>query len=156
MAEDTATLDKLMLGDPRKALSERLGMVILVIFSPSTDTPATVDDRAAMTFELTRLAFALAAYRADYGSYPVTLDDLTPKYIREVPKDVFSDSEPHYRQDGKGYLLYSVGSNGKDDGGRGFENGRRGDECVKKDWDDLVVRMTNPSPVAAPAPSRRD
>ena len=31
---DTASLDKAMLGDPRKALSERLGQVILLMFSP--------------------------------------------------------------------------------------------------------------------------
>jgi len=89
-----------------------------------------------MRFELDKLGFALAAYRADHGSYPVTLADLAPKYVREVPKDIFNDAEPHYRQEGDGYLLYSVGVNGKDDGARGYDD-RKEDE----DWDDLVVRV---------------
>jgi hypothetical protein len=97
-----------------------------------------------MTFELTRLAFALAAYHADNGLYPVSLANLVPEYIREVPRDIFNDAEPRYRREGSGYLLYSVGSNGKDDGGRGFENGVRGDGCVEKDWDDIVIRMPGP------------
>ena len=43
-----------------------------------------------MQFELTRLAFALAAYHADRGTYPAKLADLVPKYVAEVPKDIFN------------------------------------------------------------------
>jgi hypothetical protein len=135
-AENTASLEKSMRGDPRKAFSERLGQVILIMFSPSIATERSVEDRATMTFELTKLAFALAAYRADHGSYPVKIADLAPRYVREVPKDLFNDAELHYRRGGDGYLLYSVGANGKDDGGRGYDD-RKGGE----DWDDLAVRM---------------
>lgn len=140
-AENTASLDKSMLSDPRKALSERLGQVILIMFAPSIAMEVNFEDLATTRFELTKLAFALAAYHADHGSYPAKLADLTPKYVREVPKDIFSNTELHYRPDGKGYLLYSVGINGKDDGGKGFENGRREDKAVKNDWDDLVIRV---------------
>ena len=73
-----------------------------------------------MQFDLTRLAFALAAYHADHGTYPAKLADLAPKYVAEVPKDIFNASELHYRPEGGGYLLYSVGVNGKDDGGKGM------------------------------------
>ena len=59
-----------------------------------------------------------------------------PKYVAEVPKDIFSASELHYRQEGGGYLLYSVGINGKDDGGKGYDD-RKGGE----NWDDLAVRV---------------
>jgi membrane protease YdiL (CAAX protease family) len=135
-AETTASLEKSMRGDRRKALSERLGQVILIMFSPSIALEGSVEDRAAMTFELTKLAFALAAYRADLGSYPMKLADLASKYVREVPKDLFSDTELHYRQEGGGYLLYSVGVNGKDDGGRSYDDRKHGE-----DWDDVVVRM---------------
>ena len=69
-----------------------------------------------MQFELDKLAFALAAYRADQGSYPAKLADLKPKYVAEIPKDIFNDGELHYRQEGTGCLLYSVGVNGQDDG----------------------------------------
>jgi membrane protease YdiL (CAAX protease family) len=135
-AENKASLEKSMLGDARKALSERLGQVILIMFSPSMVLQGSVADRSAMTFELTKLAFAIAAYRADHGSYPVTLADLAPNYVRQVPKDLFNDADLHYRREGDGYLLYSVGVNGKDDGGRGYEDRKAGE-----DWDDLLVRM---------------
>ena len=73
-----------------------------------------------MRFELDKLAFALAAYRADHGIYPVKLGDLVPKYVAEVPKDICNDSELHYRQEADGFLLYSVGNNGRDDGGKSY------------------------------------
>jgi hypothetical protein len=50
-------------------------------------------------------------------------------------------AELHYRREGKGYCLYSVGNNGKDDGGKGIVNGNGDDESVKKNWDDMVIRM---------------
>lgn len=137
---NTASLDAALRSDPRRALSERLGQILLVVFAPSVSM-IDMDDRTTMVFALDRLALALAAYRADHGSYPARLDDLTPAYLDEVPKDIFSDAELRYRQDGKGYCLYSVGSNGRDDGGKGLENGQRKDKAVNRDWDDLIVRM---------------
>jgi membrane protease YdiL (CAAX protease family) len=141
MAGDVASLDESMRVDPVRAFSERLGQVILVMFWPSPSVEFDLEATPAMTFELTRLAFVLAAYRADHGSYPRQLANLAPRYVRELPKDIFNDAELHYRQEGKGYCLYSVGRNGRDDGGRGVENGRQTDESVKKGWDDLVIRM---------------
>ena len=46
------------------------------------------EDRATMQFDVTRLAFALAAYRADRGGYPVKLADLAPQYVAKVPRDI--------------------------------------------------------------------
>ncbi len=95
---------------------------------------------ATVQFQFTKCAFALAAYRVDNGSYPEKLADLKPKYVAEVPKDIFDDADLHYRRDSGGYLLYSVGPNGKDDGGRGR------DDCKNNEgWDDLVVRMPAPA-----------
>jgi hypothetical protein len=130
-----------MLVDPRRAFSERVGQIILIMFLPPAAMEYNLDAGPAMTRDLTKLAFALAAYRADHGSYPARLADLAPKYVREVPKDVFNDAELHYRREGKGYCLYSVGHNGKDDGGKGIVNGNRNDESMKKDWDDMVIRV---------------
>jgi hypothetical protein len=82
------------------------------------------------------LAFALAAYRADRGTYPAKLAELVPKYVAEVPKDIFIAADLHYRLEGGGYLLYSVGPNGKDDGGKGTDDRKQGE-----DWDDIAVRI---------------
>jgi hypothetical protein len=141
MAGDVASLDQAMGVDPTRSLSERLGQVVLIMFWPSTAVEFDLEAAPAMTFELTRLAFALAEYRADHGAYPVKLAELAPRYVRQVPKDIFNDAELRYRRENKGYRLYSVGRNGRDDGGRGVENGRRAEGAEKNDWDDLVIRM---------------
>ncbi len=103
---------------------------------PGLSSAADAEDRGAMQFDLDRLAFALAAYHADHGTYPAQLADLAPKYAADVPKDIFSAAELHYRPEGGGYLLYSVGANGKDDGGKGVADRKAGE-----DWDDLAVRV---------------
>ena len=96
-----------------------------------------------MQWDVTRLAFALAAYHADHNAYPAKLADLVPKYVTEVPKDVFGNGRDlHYTLQDGGYLLYSVGMNGKDDGGKSYD-----DRKNAEDWDDLAVRM---SPTAKP------
>ena len=88
------------------------------------------------------LAFALAAYRAEDSRYPANLAAWTPKYVKEVPKDIFNnDADLHYSRKGDGYLLYSVGDNGKDDGGKGYD-----DRKNSEDWDDLAVRMSGGKP----------
>ena len=58
--------------------------------------------------------------------------------MAEVPKDFFNDGgELHYRRQDQGYVLYSVGVNKKDDGGRGYdEYNPAGKQC-----DDIVVRV---------------
>jgi hypothetical protein len=118
-------------------ISERTGNAIVSIFLPATWAISDCEDRGAMQFDLTRLAFALAAYHADRGSYPAKLAELSPKYVAEIPKDIFNgDSDLIYRREGGGYVLYSVGSNGKDDGGRGREEDKEGEG-----WDDIVVRV---------------
>ena len=151
-AADTVSLDKLMLDNPRKALSERLGQVLLCTFGPesSISSSINVDDRQTMRFELDKLAFALAAYCADHNSFPVKLEDLKPKYVAELPKDVCNDGALHYLRKADGYLLYSVGQNGRDDGGKGFEDRNQNEdskELVKKgeDWDDMVVCVPAPA-----------
>jgi hypothetical protein len=83
------------------------------------------------------LAFALAAYRGEHKRYPDKLEALAPTYLAEVPSDLFSGKALIYRPSENGYLLYSVGVNGRDDGGRGSADTPPGD--------DLHVRMPLPA-----------
>ena len=65
------------------------------------------------------ITLALQAYREDHAAFPATLRVLTPQYLRAVPDDPFALSGPmHYKRLGSRYLLYSVGPDGKDDGGK--------------------------------------
>jgi hypothetical protein len=63
------------------------------------------------------LAGALSVYRLEHGTYPEKLDDLVPGNLPRLPVDFYSEKPFLYHQLKSGYLLYSVGENGRDDGG---------------------------------------
>lgn len=65
------------------------------------------------------VALALRSYGLEHGAYPATLAILRPKYLKAMPDDPFALSGPlRYKCLGQKYVLYSVGPDGKDDGGR--------------------------------------
>jgi hypothetical protein len=127
------------ISDVGELCSQQISMAFVSTILPTIEQCGNATDRSTMQFTLDKLAFALAAYRVDHGSYPKQLATLAPKYIAEVPKDFFNNDAPLlYRPDGHGYWLYSVGPNAKDDGGKGVE------DCKKEDdhWDDIAVHIT--------------
>ena len=66
-----------------------------------------------------RLAIALERWRLAHGAYPETLAELVPDFIAAVPVDTYSRKPMIYRrQDGGTFLLYGVGQNRTDDGGK--------------------------------------
>lgn len=63
--------------------------------------------------------FALRSYKLDHGAYPKTLAALVPHYLTAPPPDPFALSGPlRYKQAGASYLLYSIGPDGRDNGGK--------------------------------------
>ena len=91
---------------------------------------------AQETTDLARIACALERYRLAHGEYPEKLDALSPQFIEKVPHDIIGGQPLHYRRtdDGK-FLLYSVGWNQKDDGGKvGMLEGFDRLEITKGDW----------------------
>jgi hypothetical protein len=61
---------------------------------------------------------ALRCCRSEQGQVPTGLEQLVPKYLQRVPLDPFSSSPVIYRPQGTNWLLYSVGEDGADDGGK--------------------------------------
>lgn len=80
--------------------------------------------------ELLRLACALELYKADEGRYPDKLEKLEGKYLQEIPGDPCTETREPFRyrleerdtdESGQvqyGYLLYCLGRDGKDLGGK--------------------------------------
>jgi len=65
------------------------------------------------------LACALERHRLANGEFPTTLDALVPKLMAKLPHDVVTGEPLKYRRtDGGGFVLYSVGLNTEDDGGK--------------------------------------
>jgi hypothetical protein len=123
-------------GPNPKARGKILGEALIGLMLPAMGKAQEAENRAEQTQRNLQIAFALAAYRQEQGSYPAKLEALVPKYLARVPGDLFSGKALIYRPTEKGYLLYSVGANGKDEGGRSYDDNPPGD--------DLLVRMPLP------------
>ncbi len=124
-------------GDFGKRAGELFGEILGESqFVPIRRTQESFDRREQARRNL-HVAFALALYHREYGFYPKNLGELTPKYLPLVPTDLFSGQALIYRIADQGYLLYSVGKNGVDDGGQASLFDR-------PPGDDLGVRMPLP------------
>jgi hypothetical protein len=138
-AEKAKSVGLSSLFSPRRAISQRIGLSLLALMMPDSQPVCEAEDRSTMHRQVHGLAFALAAYHADRGTYPEKLAELMPKYVSEIPKDIFNnDADLHFRREAGGYALYSVGSNGKDDGGKGYADHDADDHV---EWDDIGVRI---------------
>jgi hypothetical protein len=129
-AAGPGNLAKLVLGKapPDKTVGKAIGNVLIGLLMPAARKVQSAYDRAEQVQRNLHVAFALAAYRSDRGRYPPKLDNLAPKYLAAVPGDLFSGKALIYRPSAKGYLFYSVGVNGKDDGGRWYDDDPPGDD----------------------------
>jgi hypothetical protein len=133
-------------------LSREVGCLLLA--GVLTGYAAVVQDeiRTGVAVDQRDIAWALAEYRNDRGEYPPALKDLSPKYMPEIPKDPFaagSAADYHYLRRGTGYLLYSVGPDGRDDGGRNAsDDAKRYDResDPSKIPDDIAIRTPEEKP----------
>jgi hypothetical protein len=67
---------------------------------------------------LSIIALAIEQFRNQRGELPDKLDALMPGFLAEIPEDPFTGLELTYRRLAKGYLIYSVGRDRMDDGGK--------------------------------------
>ena len=81
-----------------------------------------------------RAGLAIERYRLANGKLPENLAELVPAYLDAVPKDPFDGQELRYKRLEKGYVVYSIGEDGSDDGGaERLPQGKRKGE--KENWD---------------------
>jgi len=80
------------------------------------------------TFNALLLAsYALQAYHQEKRTYPASLAELVPGYLHAIPNDPFAANKPLcYKRTGADFLLYSIGPDGKDDGGVTSNSGAAG------------------------------
>jgi hypothetical protein len=68
--------------------------------------------------QLVITAIALKGYHLRHGDYPASLNDLVPEFVAGIPRDPVDGQPLRYRRDAEGsFLLYSINTDGKDDGG---------------------------------------
>ena len=81
------------------------------------------------------LACALERYRLDEGRYPEELSALVPRFVAVLPHDIINGQPLKYRRTENGrFILYSVGWNEKDDGGRVATNKDNHQDIQQGDW----------------------
>jgi hypothetical protein len=129
---ESATRGNGAVGDNR-ARGKLICDLVIAMFPTTLPQMQHAFERSEQMDRILHVAFALAAYHREQGRYPPNLDALVPGYLKRVPGDLFSGKALIYRPSEKGYLLYSVGINGRDEQGRGGEDNPPGD--------DLSVRM---------------
>ncbi|MEX2118058.1 MAG: hypothetical protein WD847_00495 [Pirellulales bacterium] len=92
-------------------------------YSEDRASAETSQARVAAFLRLLICDLAIRSYRLERGNLPADLGQLAPDYLAALPEDPFSSAPLVYRREVEGYVLYSVGVNRRDDGGRPGENG---------------------------------
>src|SRR5262249_43581319 len=94
--------------------SPLMGKMLVALFMPALNAVFNAEDRVALYNQMAEVALALSAYRAEHGQYPDELAQLTPKYLAEIPQDIYSPDGVtiRYRREGEAYILWNVGLNG--------------------------------------------
>jgi tetratricopeptide (TPR) repeat protein len=131
-------------------LGKQIGNTLLALLLPATKAASAAEFRGKAKFELGQIAVALEAYRAVFGEYPESLAPLAKDIMTQVPHDPFSAGPPRYQRKDRGFLLYSVGPNGKDDSATSYISSTKNGEHVAEgtvtmeEGDDLVIRVPLP------------
>ena len=73
--------------------------------------------RTNVQIDIWRVSLAVERYRVAHSNLPNKLDELVTAYFAAVPIDPFDGQPLRYKKLAKGYVVYSVGEDGKDDGG---------------------------------------
>lgn len=115
----------------------------------------SADSMRRLRIEGTRLMLAVEIHRHRQGTYPASLDALTPGVLREIPLDPISGRPFGYVRfgspdgSGRAYLVYSIGYDLQDNGGREDAWMRletlRGDPAAAG-LDYVVNEVRNPDP----------
>jgi hypothetical protein len=121
--------------NPRRMPTQITSRILTGIMLPGLSAAINSDKRFQTHRAMFEIGLALAEYRIDHKAYPEKLEELIPNYLPNVAVDAFGHRPLIYRKTDDGYLMYSMGNDGKDDGGKTYE----GDE----DADDVSIRVSS-------------
>lgn len=76
---------------------------------------------AVSVYAEAQAAVALTRYRLEHGEFPRSLNALVPKHLDDVPVDPFDGKTLRFVVKPDKCLIYSVGPDGKDDGGSPYD-----------------------------------
>ena len=124
---------------PSDALGEMIGNVLVALLLPATGAATDAEHRTVSQRDVLRTAFAAELFRRANDRFPTSIAELKGDYLDEIPVDRFSDQPLQFKVNNGQLVIYSLGQNGRDDGGLGYDDAEQKNPGA--DWDDLVVRL---------------
>lgn len=100
------------------SLAERQRYPLLFQMMPAMGAANRTAEQAEARRDGVLLGLALELYRREHGGWPNELNNLTPRFLPTLPIDRITGNPLHYRITDAGPVIYSVGGDRDDDGGR--------------------------------------
>jgi hypothetical protein len=102
-------------------------LVVLELLLPGLAGRTAGEAECLAYLRLGRIAIALEQFRESHqGGYPAALTELMPEQLSALPQDPFDGQSLRYRRSDRGFALYSLGPDLRDDFGEPMK-GRKGD-----------------------------
>jgi len=92
--------------------------ILLHEIMPALSRATTIELRTIAHLRTADAALSAQRYRLTSGKLPDKLADLVPTYLQSVPKDPFDGNELRYKKLDTGFVVYSIGEDLSDDGGK--------------------------------------
>lgn len=122
-----ARLDAVRVFDEKIAEARRRFYILTSLLAPALGRAMERDAENSARLRVAATGLAVQRYRlAHGGELPESLAALVPALLPVVPVDPFTGEEMKYLRQGKGFVVYSVGTNRTDDGGVSPEPKKRG------------------------------
>jgi hypothetical protein len=114
--------------EDRSEKTSRIHMLVHVLM-PALSRVTTLDLRSIAQVRVAHVGLAIERYRLATGKLPDSLADLTPTFLDAVVKDPFDGKELRYKKLETGFVVYSIGEDGYDDGGKEKPRERTGSDA---------------------------
>ncbi len=107
-----------------KILEERINStpwyyIMSRLFLPNAVTVLFKRATLEAMFDTARVGMACKIYKNMHGDFPEDLAELSPELLEDIQADPFTGHPLIYKKQDSGIVIYSVGSNLRDDGGNG-------------------------------------
>jgi hypothetical protein len=119
---DTGELLKTYFFSSRKDFQRIPAKVLTGLLLPAIESCETAFTRSDASSAALVAAFQVQAYIAETGEMPLTLEEVAAAG-RTIPLDPFTETSLRFVADDRGLVIYSIGANGIDDGGRQWGDG---------------------------------
>lgn len=84
-----------------------------------------------------RAAIAVERYQVVHGALPQLLDDCVPNFMTSLPEDPYDGKPIRYSRQEKGYIVYSIGEDLVDNGGKKVQRDKSGNRVHNESGDYL-------------------